>query len=452
MTLAWYIDALDALSGYAFASHRTPDQVEQRLPDDSDTVFIEAPHFVAERVSSRAVALGGTHAQFQEGLYLKGDEVPFPTLDAVCDFVRRAYGSGGGGDDGRGAPNVPEGGGPNNPPPEFPNMEEAREETDWRTVDPVNALSDAMAAFAETSSYLPTYDVNQCVSAIPHLPETLSQPAQAYGTDAMQRLVRAALRLVLAAFQLPDSPNDVDAQWAISRSRQTLYECIKRMGLWQQIEAWLSRDERAFALVVKTIGALSRGPYLIREFDRSLPHRIGLLLAIMLVYGSEIDEGTFDPYDLHEILDYGDVGFRAHQSMEAPLDPFGDVARIVIRPRLLPVTFRFPRGAPTLRNLITLACNATCAIKWDRAEISELLLFAACYLHVQPGLDFWHGAYRSQPSQARGQTAYQLLATRQMIADGMRWIEANFPRYCFCMDLEELIAATASLDRLAQDR
>ena len=102
---AWYIDTLDARSGYAFASYRVADLNEATaLSDNCETVFIEAPYFVPERVGSRTLSLGAERAGFQAGLYLENgeEEVPFPTLEALTDFVRRAYGSGGASDGGGG--------------------------------------------------------------------------------------------------------------------------------------------------------------------------------------------------------------------------------------------------------------------------------------------------------------------------------------------------------------
>ena len=98
MTVAWFIDGLDAKAGLAFTSLRTPDLLEQEPALDLPSVFIAPPTFRPETVSSRALAFAGTRGPFQYGLFAGGQEVAFPSLDAAIEFVRRAYLRGGGGD------------------------------------------------------------------------------------------------------------------------------------------------------------------------------------------------------------------------------------------------------------------------------------------------------------------------------------------------------------------
>jgi hypothetical protein len=98
MSAPWYIDALDARAGQAFASRRLQD-VHLRDPAlDLPCVFIAAPMFRAETVSNRGLAFVGTRNSYQLGLFVQSFEVAFPELEAVIEFVRRAYLRGGGGD------------------------------------------------------------------------------------------------------------------------------------------------------------------------------------------------------------------------------------------------------------------------------------------------------------------------------------------------------------------
>lgn len=117
MSDAWYIDALDGLSGLAFASHRPPTLTEAAYDLDAPAWFLAAPDFRPELVGSRALALAATRGSFQLGLSVDGEtEVPFPTLAALIEFVRRLYIAGGGGDGAGGVgptpPAPPEGEGP----------------------------------------------------------------------------------------------------------------------------------------------------------------------------------------------------------------------------------------------------------------------------------------------------------------------------------------------------
>jgi hypothetical protein len=114
-----YIDALDGRSGLAFASYRMPDLIgaAQEWPDLSAMAwFIAAPDFQPEPVSSRAIGFAAAQRGLQLGLSLNGEtEVPFPSLEALTDYVRRLFIAGGGGDGAAGVDPAlggpPEGGG-----------------------------------------------------------------------------------------------------------------------------------------------------------------------------------------------------------------------------------------------------------------------------------------------------------------------------------------------------
>lgn len=118
--LAWYIDCLDPVGGLCFAARRPADLMNGRDTDLSlPAVHIGPPAFEPEMVSSRAIAMAAAAGPFQHGLLLDGQEVAFHSLDALVEFVRRSYLSGGRGDSaaGRtGGPPPPEGGPDFEPP------------------------------------------------------------------------------------------------------------------------------------------------------------------------------------------------------------------------------------------------------------------------------------------------------------------------------------------------
>ncbi|MFN5997177.1 MAG: hypothetical protein ACK47C_00610 [Paracoccaceae bacterium] len=119
MEQQWYIDALDDRSGLAFASYRMSDLIgaAKDWPDLSAMAwFIAAPDFQPEPVSSRAIGFAAAQRGLQLGLSLNGEtEVSFPSLEALADYVRRLFISGGGGDGAAGVDPAlggpPEGGG-----------------------------------------------------------------------------------------------------------------------------------------------------------------------------------------------------------------------------------------------------------------------------------------------------------------------------------------------------
>jgi hypothetical protein len=87
---SWYIDSIEPRGGLAFTTRRDAEKSDRPL-EEGATVFMTAPAFEAELVGSRAIALAAERAGFQVGVILRGEELPFPTLEAVRDFVRRVY-------------------------------------------------------------------------------------------------------------------------------------------------------------------------------------------------------------------------------------------------------------------------------------------------------------------------------------------------------------------------
>jgi hypothetical protein len=120
---AWRIDALDPRGGLAFASYRSADLLtDDQSSADGPGVFIEAPDFRVENISSRAIGLAAGERSFQIGLFLRDSEVAFETLADLVEFVRRCYlrGAGGGGADGNSLPFTPGEG----PPPDIPPLDQ----------------------------------------------------------------------------------------------------------------------------------------------------------------------------------------------------------------------------------------------------------------------------------------------------------------------------------------
>lgn len=114
MTRAWFVDALDARGGLAFASHRQPDLQGDMEDVDAPAVHLSAPSFEPEPVASRTTGLAAVRAGFQLGLFVDGVEVAFEELDDLVEFVRRAYGASGGADGSNDPGRVP----PPSPPPD----------------------------------------------------------------------------------------------------------------------------------------------------------------------------------------------------------------------------------------------------------------------------------------------------------------------------------------------
>jgi hypothetical protein len=102
---SWYIDALDGLGGYAFASFRKAGEDSWESP----IVAVSPPTFIAEPIASGATAFAATRGSFQQGFVLDGEEVPFAECAHLSEFVRRLFtaASGGENDGGAAEPQAP---------------------------------------------------------------------------------------------------------------------------------------------------------------------------------------------------------------------------------------------------------------------------------------------------------------------------------------------------------
>jgi hypothetical protein len=448
MPKAWYIDTLDALSGYAFASHRIPDldgdiDGETILSDDSASYFIEAPQFTPERVSSRAIAFGAARGGFQTGLYLGENEVAFATLDAVAEFVRRAYGSGGGADEGGGG--TPAARGPEGPErPGFPDMRGEEGEGgspggERGGIDPVHSLLAAFTGLAE--SVLAARETAASGEAVSH--HGLTAPFSAYGETAARRLARAAFRLILEAVWFPEAM-DADERWAIRVSRAKLHECISRMALWPHLCDLLGRW-RAYDLAAHAVVHLRNGPDL-DSVVGDAPDAYGRAFALVRFFRMWLCFGDENYSDYQDTLR---SHFHDMLNTDVSLDRYADLAHVVIPAEWIPNACLPARAAPTLRNLIAFACHSPTKIhEARREEVCETLLFAAAYLNLPAGMSsrksngWLYGRPRRQSDIER-----ELMDTSRMVAAAMSWLQVNLPRYLFHDELEEAIASTASQGR-----
>ncbi|MFJ7793841.1 hypothetical protein [Pseudomonas sp. NPDC096950] len=446
--MAWYIDTMDAPAGYAFATKRMPDlEGDRTLADNADTFFIEAPHFVAERVSSRAIAFGATRGRFQAGLYQGASEVSFPSLSAVSEFVRRCYGSGGGADEG--GPGTPVGPGPNEPQPDRPRLSAWRapsgERPEREQTDPVRTLEGAFGSFQEQVQA--RHEELASIEPSSFL-ELTAQPTERYGEDSALRLARAALRLILEVNLIPEAA-DPEQRWAIDESGRRLYACISRMGLWVPIYRLLEADQQAFGLAKGAVGW-----NLINLFE----HIVGRTrdeLTVVHLLGLKLFAGREDLSIYENIISRSRYSFDYHMGIFSEtfhvgvaLDRFADISHIVIPAVLIPEEYRPRQVAPTLRNLIAFACNSPTKIPANfRQEVCETLLFGACYLNGSTGSNHFmnHSVPYDIPNFASSES--QLANIHRMVTAAMAWLKTSFPTCAFSPALESIIADTASLKK-----
>ncbi|SCU98929.1 hypothetical protein CNECB9_560038 [Cupriavidus necator] len=459
---AWYIDTIDARSGYAFASYRVADLSDAAaLSDICETVFIEAPHFVPERVGSRTLSLGAARAGFQIGLYLESGEgeVPFPTLDALSDFVRRAYGSGGASDGGGGA--TP----PLTPPPGDNGPREDREQRDapdgdaWKEeiargkaddIDPVDALKTAHQAFAGLIRQASLANPAHAAGAFDMLLESRFRHAE--GRFAAHRLARAALRLSIHVISFPEPPR-FSSEWKIlDASGRHLFACISRLNLWASIRLHLRADPAALKRVFHVLSDFHdsrNGPgWLVSHFERRPSSKdAGLLtwlLQMVLVSGRRAFPLSFRYLQDHGLLRLPLYDHRVTESWNR----FADLGRIMIPERLIPTEYRPGHASPSLRNLLAFGCNAFAQIPpHDEDAVFETMLFAACYLNANVAGDV-AGVLRSDYGYDFADSEQEaLFDARHLVAATLPWIRANLPNYAFVQEVENSIAQAATVGR-----
>lgn len=449
MANAWYIDTLDALAGFAFASNRGEDlNSDVALSESADTYFIEAPHFVAERVISRAIAFGASRGRFQTGLYVGGREVAFPSLSAVCEFVRRCYGSGGGSDEGPGAlgPLEPP---PDQPefPPELPSRGEFPRES--AQVDPVNVLQTAFSSFEERvesqNAGVTSGELSSFFGKI--------APRGIDGRSSALRLARAAFRLILETirYSVAGSPAE---RLVADQSGRKLHACISRMGLWIHIRELIERDINAKKVA---LAAMEQSPaaYLYKELTDYYEVPSELATVMFLALRLQGDGAERPLYQSGWWLSrYGSVGLRDIWELVGPVGPsfdrFADLSDIPIPLGFLPQQYRSRGKAPTIRNLIAFACNSPTLINPAyRGDVCETLLFSACYLTLLSTDDipignvpYW-GPWGMTISEA------ELMGVSRMVASALAWLANSFPSCAFNHELEKIIADSASLRRNA---
>jgi hypothetical protein len=444
MTVAWFIDGLDARAGLAFASLRAPDLLEQAPALDLPSVFIGPPTFRPETVSSRALAFAGTRGSFQYGLFLAGQEVAFPSLDAVIEFVRRAYLRGGGGDAaGGGGAGVPPR--PTTPlldPDELPLEGKDRRGHELLQImlkDPHNARLAATRLNFHPGEPFKTEDFHSSIGS-----PGMTGDEFVLARGAAELIAEMLRRCPVAG------PNDRLMGWL--RSAQRLGRSINKLGLWHQLMSDPIGSNLG-AMADKIFQALHKSAFLSSPAIDAARRRFGargLLPLLFCGFGISpfwgIEPATLDDDDL----------IRIRQSRFWPVlgsltdmrisDPVDDLAQWPI-PAIV-AHFVEPRdSAQRLYNLLcavvaspeVLAEESAGPAPQRAAEIAIILvLFAAAHLTVE-----------ATPSLAPVLVGWADDIADKALADvvqtALAWIADQYPNSIFPDEVERLIRSTSSL-------
>jgi len=430
----WYIDALDARAGQAFAAVRRPDLKDSNIDLGVPGVFVGPPTFQAETVSSRAVGFAATQGCFQLGLFDDNEEIGFGSLQLLVAFVRRAYMSSGGGDGGSGI-------GPLPPPvpPERPAGDPIR--LDVRKWPPERSAiglllqrADRFQNMAEASS--------RAIEGVAHVEwwsdGELTRTRGPTDYDVLTRAVALLVDSLLRRFHRPQTKSFQPWQDACSR----LGMVIDRFALWPFLltDSGVSPVRDLAHRIVRAVPEL-RNSVQYRTRDRK---SAGALALIALLGGYW--QHRFHPYywdDFYrEVLRRGaSVG---QLTMHTPLDSIDTLSVLPLPDRIVRHLKLDPRSASVRDLLCIIVASPGLMIRSVdgnlntssdlSTDIVAILLLAAAHI---VGVD------RRPYSDASRSLLEQF--SHDLISEAMKWLRMQLPSGAFPAPIESIISSTAAL-------
>jgi hypothetical protein len=400
----WFIDAIDARGGLAIATQRESDLKLDALGAAGASVFISPPAFVPEFVGSRSTGLALARNRGQAGVFHQADEVPFDSLAAVAEFVRRCYLRGAGGDGtgengGSAPPPSPEGGEPREPPEGLGGIEGG---------EPAGGTDPAAALLMVAR--LNSGHSKRLTIGNSHPGEVLSKPvgAASKAEARRRRLARGALRVLRELIRRKSNRQSEKLHWLTTLEKLALV--FMRMALW---------------------------PMMLDEFRHQDP--------VLWIFGQNYrPEEQLDSYLYAFIREYPERGprywrddlFWARWGMT---DVFDDLAAFPVPPRTVPFAAKDGQNLQALLSA-AVATPEQMLHAHDTAleqECAELAVFAAACLNL--GGEFTPGFLSLYTEDNRIQFADRLAVRAQT------WLGLNTPRFVYAMEVENLIAQASKI-------
>jgi hypothetical protein len=440
---AWRIDTLDPRGGLAFASWRESFDAEETPADrEPPCVFIGAPHFRPEPVANRALAQAAGRGAFQMGLYTSEHvEAAFPTPEAVAEFVRRAYLSGGSGDE----PEGDDGAGALRPndwpnPPQVPGLDGDTPGLRFR-----EDILKAIGRFGGLSLECAQGEAK----AFDEWPVSAARASKrAKGArlhDGADLLASAALHLMAEMLsRLPHASNARElALWQGDARLLGLLIC--RLGIWPLIAS-----PRHFGALHKLIdfAARHKNGYGFLDQVKAKPEPVFLIAAAWLLFVECIPLDSADTPN-----HFFDFPYRRGTSVfDEHVDPVAALKRIPL-PRdvheFLPE--REKKGTASLFHALAAFLGSPARAQ-EHPALVDLMLFAAAAIAVHDGgrlmangADFW--LLLSGRSGASG----SMRMVAQMHAQaGWEWLAGQLPDFAFPEELERAIGQAGGLQLQAQ--
>jgi hypothetical protein len=406
---------------------------------------VPPPTFRPETVSSRALAFAATRGPFQYGLFIADQEVAFPSLDAVIEFVRRAYLRGGGGDaaggGGAGVPprTTPGALGPEGERPLEGEGGRGHGLIQYMLKDPGNARLAATNLKFHPGETIETQDFHPSIST----PGTVEAGDEFVLARGAAELIAELLRRCPVT-----GPDDKLMGWF--GSAQRLGRSINKLGLWHQLisDPLGSNLGRMADMVLRGLHRSFSSPFkdaidaARQQFDAR-----GLLPLLFCGFGISplwgIDPAALDYNYLissRRIWPWPLLGSLTDTRISDPVD---DLAQWPI-PAMVEQFVGRDDDALRLYNLLCAVVAspevlADGAAKRRAAEMAIMLvLFAAAHLAVE-----------AAPSLAPSLLAWADDMANKALVDvaqtALAWIADQYPTKIFPDDVEELIRSTSRL-------
>lgn len=422
--MTWYVDVLDPRAGVAFVTQRDADLKDLKdlnTTGNAPTFFIGPPSFMPEIVARRVGFARARQHRQQLGLFVGKQELPFDSLAAVVEFVRRVY-LGGAAGDGQGEnggaappPQTPEGG---ETPPNLKDMLK-KEEGDLAS-DPVAAWLTLAEDMRNKSKEL-TEKSSTSAGEMPNKPGKLTSSflspvaglssisSTATINKPVRRLARGALGVLRELFRRRPGSRALPAHrflWLTSLDR--FAASITRMGLWSLMREELERN-----------GALEAWITLLKAQFRD----------------SELED------EIHLLLFHGSYRRRYWSCLLSSIsfvtDPFEELAMLPVPPHTVIFT-NMEFDKQNLQSLLSVAVAMPNQL-FDQSplgeERAELALFAAACLNLSS---------EPLPFLERRDDVIIYFAG-QLVDRAHAWMAQNFPRMVYAEEIESLIIKTPKI-------
>jgi len=434
----WRIDALDARGGLAFASQRDHRFSEIEHGGASPLcVFIGAPGFQPEIVANRSIALASIRGAFQFRLYVKtaegAEEVAFPTLEAVTQFVRRAFlrsggGDGAGGEGGEGPTPLPRDG-----RPDLPGTAELIEKGETLA----NLIAGAASLFRKSSGNCKPGDVAP-FGSWPGSRDLDSSASRAF--DGGSILANAALTLLREMLRRMPDGKDTRALMNWHRDAREFGQLVGAMGIWPIL--WLPPYRNAISKLMKQLASQRSGLAAIDLLSKVIPeddYRGVYLSALLFCSALPLDDERSARYNR-----YWEYYAGPSETGARSLDPIASLGKISCPDDLAKQVRDKAGDTVSLYHALVSFVGSPVAAGGTDPKHLELILFAATWIATcaERSVELYPGPFYHDDE---GPSAISTAIVQEKLDRGWNWLRMHLPHLCFEPRVETAIDDAAKL-------